>query len=65
MVDACCYVLHTGCQWVMLPKSFPPWLAQRAVRPPLEPLDDGIAVVRVLRSARDAHAQFGEESPQH
>jgi putative transposase len=27
MVDACCYVLRTGCAWTMLPKSFPPWLA--------------------------------------
>ncbi len=26
MVDACCYVLRTGCAWSMLPKSFPPWL---------------------------------------
>lgn len=23
MVDACCYVLRTGCAWTMLPKSFP------------------------------------------
>lgn len=27
MVDACCYVLRTGCAWTMLPKSYPPWLA--------------------------------------
>lgn len=27
MVDACCYVLRTGCAWTMLPKSFPPWLS--------------------------------------
>lgn len=27
MVNACCYVLRTGCAWTMLPKSFPPWLA--------------------------------------
>jgi len=27
MVDACCYVLRTGCAWTLLPKSFPPWLA--------------------------------------
>jgi transposase len=27
MVDACCYVLRTGCAWTMLPKTFPPWLA--------------------------------------
>lgn len=26
MVDACCYVVRTGCAWTMLPKSFPPWL---------------------------------------
>jgi transposase len=25
MVDACFYVLRTGCSWRMLPKSFPPW----------------------------------------
>lgn len=25
MVDACCYVLRTGCSWRLLPKSFPPW----------------------------------------
>ena len=28
MVDACCYILRTGCSWRMLPKgSFPPWPA--------------------------------------
>lgn len=28
MVDACCYVLRTGCSWRMLPReSFPPWPA--------------------------------------
>jgi putative transposase len=27
MVDACCYVLRTGCAWRLLPKSFPPWQA--------------------------------------
>jgi len=27
MIDACCYVLRTGCAWTLLPKSFPPWLA--------------------------------------
>jgi transposase len=27
MVDACCYVLRTGCAWTQLPKCFPPWLA--------------------------------------
>lgn len=28
MVDACCYVLRTGCSWRMLPTgSFPPWPA--------------------------------------
>lgn len=28
MVDACCYVLRTGCSWRMLPKGeFPPWPA--------------------------------------
>ena len=26
MVDACCYVLRTGCAWRLLPRSFPPWL---------------------------------------
>ena len=26
MLEACCYVLRTGCAWAMLPKSFPPWL---------------------------------------
>jgi putative transposase len=25
MVDACCYVVRTGCAWRLLPKSFPPW----------------------------------------
>jgi len=25
LVDACCYVLRTGCSWRLLPKSFPPW----------------------------------------
>jgi putative transposase len=27
MVDACCYVVRTGCAWRLLPKSFPPWRA--------------------------------------
>ncbi len=27
MANACCYVLRTGCQWRLLPKSFPPWYA--------------------------------------
>ncbi len=26
MVEACCYVLRTGCAWRLLPTSFPPWL---------------------------------------
>lgn len=25
MVDACCYVVRTGCSWRMLPKDFPAW----------------------------------------
>ncbi len=25
IVDACCYVVRTGCAWRLLPKSFPPW----------------------------------------
>jgi len=25
VVDACCYVVRTGCAWRMLPKEFPPW----------------------------------------
>ena len=24
-VDACCYVLRTGCAWRLLPGSFPAW----------------------------------------
>ena len=27
LVDACCYVLRTGCAWRLLPTSFPPWQA--------------------------------------
>lgn len=27
LVNACCYVLRTGCAWRLLPKSFPPWQA--------------------------------------
>ena len=27
MVNACCYVLRTGCAWRLLPKTFPPWHA--------------------------------------
>jgi putative transposase len=27
MVNACCYVLRTGCPWRLLPKTFPPWPA--------------------------------------
>lgn len=25
LVDACCYVVRTGCAWRLLPKGFPPW----------------------------------------
>jgi transposase len=25
LVDACCYVVRTGCSWRMLPADFPPW----------------------------------------
>lgn len=25
MVEACCYVLRTGCAWRLLPSTFPPW----------------------------------------
>jgi transposase len=27
MLDACIYVLRSGCSWRMLPKDFPPWMA--------------------------------------
>ncbi len=27
MVDACCYVVRTGCSWRQLPADFPPWTA--------------------------------------
>lgn len=27
LVDACAYVVRTGCAWRLLPKSFPPWRA--------------------------------------
>ncbi|HEY0884921.1 MAG TPA: IS5 family transposase [Ramlibacter sp.] len=27
LVNACCYVVRTGCAWRLLPKSFPPWRA--------------------------------------
>ena len=27
VVNACCYVLRTGCAWRLLPKNFPPWQA--------------------------------------
>jgi putative transposase len=27
LVNACCYVVRTGCSWRLLPKSFPPWRA--------------------------------------
>lgn len=27
LVDACCYVLRTGCAWRLLPSSSPPWQA--------------------------------------
>ena len=25
LLDACCYVVRTGCSWRMLPKDFPQW----------------------------------------
>jgi len=25
LLDACCYVVRTGCSWRMLPEGFPPW----------------------------------------
>lgn len=27
LVNACCYIVRTGCAWRLLPKSFPPWRA--------------------------------------
>jgi transposase len=27
VLDACCYVVRSGCAWRLLPKSFPPWNA--------------------------------------
>lgn len=27
LVDACCYIVRTGCAWRLLPKEFPPWRA--------------------------------------
>lgn len=27
VLDACCYVVRSGCPWRMLPKDFPPWQA--------------------------------------
>lgn len=27
VVNACCYVVRTGCPWRLLPESFPPWRA--------------------------------------
>jgi putative transposase len=27
LVNACCYVVRTGCPWRLLPKAFPPWRA--------------------------------------
>lgn len=27
LLNACCYVVRTGCAWRLLPKSFPPWRA--------------------------------------
>lgn len=27
LVNACCYVVRTGCAWRLLPKCFPPWRA--------------------------------------
>lgn len=27
LVNACSYVLRTGCAWRLLPKAFPPWQA--------------------------------------
>jgi putative transposase len=27
LVNACCYVLRTGCAWRLLPTAFPPWQA--------------------------------------
>ena len=27
LLNACCYIVRTGCAWRLLPKSFPPWRA--------------------------------------
>jgi transposase len=33
MLDACVYVLRSGCSWRMLPKDFPPWaVVYRTIR---------------------------------
>lgn len=60
MVDACCYVLRTGCSWRMLPTgSFPPWPAVQkaflrwAAKAKFEQLHDRLRQQWRERIARD------------
>jgi len=60
MVDACCYVLRTGCSWRMLPTgSFPPWPAVQkaflrwAAKGKFEQLHDRLRQQWRTRIARD------------
>jgi transposase len=72
MVDACCYVLRTGCSWRMLPTGdFPPWPAvhktfQRwAAKGLFEQLHDRLRQqwrVRIERSAQPTTAVIDSQS---
>ena len=60
MVDACCYVLRTGCSWRMLPTgSFPPWPAVQkaflrwAAKGKFEQLHDRLRQQWRMRIARE------------
>lgn len=72
MVDACCYVLRTGCSWRMLPTGdFPPWPAvqktfQRwAAKGLFEQLHDRLRQqwrIRIERSAQPTTAVIDSQS---
>lgn len=60
LVDACCYVLRTGCAWRLLPTSFPPWatvyktFSRWAAQGLFESMHDRLRAQWRLRLGRDA-----------
>ena len=71
LLDACCYVLRTGCAWRLLPTSFPPWttvyktFSRWAAQDRFEAMQDRLRAQwrqRVQRDARPTAAVIDAQS---